>query len=484
LSTGYQDFQYLAGVSILNVAEGIEFTIKEVKGVVDINIESVAETVVFDVNVQGTVDVNIKSQEAEITITGTVDINAIASVVKIEPSEEAVFEIKPQAGVVFNISGDVNANITNETIDVNITNSSVTVVVQSGTIDANITNTSINVNVQNEVDVNITNASIDVNVKNSVLNVQVSGQASVSIDNASVYLNVKNEKITELRRTIANHGTTASYASSVLYRGKYFPHGARGFITKIYVKCKNTDSVDHSLTMYVSIAPGLPPLITKIVAVAAGFDGWFGIEINQLWSYDSIFIVIYNDDASLQIAYDTGTPYDAWSHPSDYYQLTPATLRYWIKISIYGQTSGDVPVSGTVNTINIPNRAAGTSGADVNVPGLTEVSLLTVEGMGTVHYVRVMTNLGYMNFNFYVDGELIAYGGLGYTLRVDDLYNFDPNQASEKVKWLLHDTSGMVFVAEWCIPLQFKRSFEIRAYNPDANTNNARVLYCVYDLIS
>jgi len=360
LSTGYQDFQYLAGVNILGVAEEVEFTIKEVIGTVDVNIESVAGTVVFDVNVQGTVDVNIKSQETNITVTGTVDINAVASVVKIEPSEEAVFEIKPQAGVVFNISGDVNANITNETVDVNITNSSVTVVVQSGTINANITNTSINVNVQNKVDVEIKNASIDVNVTNSVLSVSVSGQASVSIDNASVYLNVQNEKYTgELKYfdfTSDAPDLLSDYAGyGVLIRN------ARGFLRDLRIKVKNLTSSNQTLTFCLSIDPTKPPIFEKDFTVPADLDGeWtvFGF-FNIWWSYDTLFIYVKETNTNVQFyAKNVGWTSNAFVH----YSAGVGNINFRIAVNILktGSHYGTIPVSGTVNTINIPNRTART----------------------------------------------------------------------------------------------------------------------------
>ena len=462
MSTGYQDFQYLAGVNILGVAEEVEFTIKEVVGVVDVNIESVAGTVVFDVNVQGTVDVNIKSQETNITVTGTVDINAIASVVKIEPSEEAVFEIKPQAGVVFNISGSVNANITNttlnvvvesgsvdvnvtnasidvnvtnsvlnvsvqdtvnvnvtnssisvvvqsgsidvnvtnsslnvvvssgsidanitnstlnvvvqETVDVNITNSSVTVVVQSGTIDANITNTSINVNVQNEVDVNITNASIDVNVTNSVLSVSVSGQASVSIDNASVYLNVKNEENIGVYHAIDNRANATTLVSNYAGWGVLL-RNVRGAWKGFSLKVKELSGSNQTLTVCVAIDPASPPLITRTFNVPANSDGnitsWSFWQI--WWDYDTAFIYIAQTNPNVQLYVDdTGHGGNGFIHGEGGWTSVQYTIGFMLEIK--GSFFSTVPVSGTMNTINIPNKTTKVSfSGTMTIVGWVEV---------------------------------------------------------------------------------------------------------------
>ena len=418
MSTGYQDFQYLAGVNILGVAEEVKFTIKEVVGVVDVNIESVAGTVVFDVNVQGTVDVNIKSQETNITVTGTVDINAIASVVKIEPSEEAVFEIKPQAGVVFNISGSVNANITNsslnvvvesgsvdvnvtnsslnvvvssgsidanitnstlnvvvqETVDVNITNSSVTVVVQSGTINANITNTSINVNVQNKVDVEIKNASIDVNVINSVLSVSVSGQASVSIDNASVYLNVKYEQMAGKYLVAYSESiTNLNYDYNLgTYEPGFLFHNARGYIDSFAVYVKNTTGSDQTITIKIAIAPGYPVIYSDTATVPSTQTGYAWLTLGlmrKFWQYNTIYVRI-SGPSGVYIGSRSGR----WGWGGFRDDNVPMSYIPILRIHYMGKSEGDIPVSGTVNTINIPNRTTKVSfSGTMTIVGWVEV---------------------------------------------------------------------------------------------------------------
>ena len=356
MSTGYQDFQYMAGVNILSVSEGVEFTVKEVIGTVDINIESVAETVVFTVDVQGTVDVNIKSQETNITITGTVDINAIASVVKIEPSEEAVFEIKPQAGVVFNISGSVNANITNSTLSVVVQSGSVDVNVTNSSIDVNITNTSINVDVQNEVDVNIKNASIDVNVKNSVLNVSVSGQASVSIDNASVYLDVQNQNIKMIATGHTSNSPTqyaAIYATTT-----YFTlfRNAMGLIYRLGIWIRNNTTSDIDITFRLKNSYDAAPLIERTVTVPAGHDDFvYAVTLSTdapriWWQYDTLILEYQPSTDGLEIGRgDWSNLAIGSSGPTGHYSVA---VDFYILL----QGGGSIPVSGTVNTINIPNR--------------------------------------------------------------------------------------------------------------------------------
>lgn len=143
---------------------------------------------------------------------------------------------RQRTGDVWNISGSVDANITNSQLDVNVTNSKLNV-------DANVTNSSLDVNVKNSqldvnvtnsditikpesgtvftispdstavfdvkgnVDANITNSNLDVNVTNSSLDVNVQGTTSISVDNATVTVDVATvkEKASETGKVVGSH---------------------------------------------------------------------------------------------------------------------------------------------------------------------------------------------------------------------------------------------------------------------------------------
>jgi len=93
----------------------------------------------------GQVDANITNAQINVNITNTLlDVNVTNSTITIEPATDTVFEIKPSAGVTFNIQGSVDANITNSELDVKVTNSTLNVTVQ-GTADVEIQNAELNV---------------------------------------------------------------------------------------------------------------------------------------------------------------------------------------------------------------------------------------------------------------------------------------------------------------------------------------------------
>ena len=116
------------------------------------------------------------------------------------------------------LTGSVDANITNTSLDVNITN-------PVTSVDANITNANLDVTISNfptTQDVNITNASLDVNVTNSVTSVDVNNfptTQDVNITNASLDVNdtdthTKLDSIqTQLEKS--NKGTSTLWSNNV-----------------------------------------------------------------------------------------------------------------------------------------------------------------------------------------------------------------------------------------------------------------------------
>ena len=426
----------------------------------------------------GTYPVNVRNAVLDVNVTNSsIDVN-----------------VKNTSINVVVDSGTIDANITNTSInvvvqsgsiDANITNASINVVVDSGTIDANITNASLDVNVLGgTIDANITNATLDVNVKNSVLNVQVSGQASVSIDNASVYLNVQNEKYAgELKYfdfTSDAPDLLSDYAGyGVLIRN------ARGFLKDLRIKVKNLTSSNQTLTFCLSIDPTKPPIFEKNFTVPADLDGeWtvFGF-FNIWWSYDTLFIYVKETNTNVQFyAKNVGWASNAFVH----YSVGVGNTNYRIGITILktGSHYKTIPVSGTVNTINIPNKTSESSTGIVYIDYGEEKTLVEIEGTGVVKYIMLWCNYRTFYFTFYVDDELLSFSGSGYTVNPSDLNLYDPDKLSNRVKLLRYDDTNKQFTIEWLVEIPFRKSFKITAAHGSTSQQEARVLYCIYEKLS
>jgi len=107
------------------------------------------------------------------------------------------------------LTGSVDANITNTSLDVNVTN-------PVTSVDANITNTSLDVNVTNpvtSVDANITNASLDVNVTNPVTSVDANiTNASLDVSDGDTHAKLDTIQ-TQLEKS--NKGTSTLWSNNV-----------------------------------------------------------------------------------------------------------------------------------------------------------------------------------------------------------------------------------------------------------------------------
>jgi hypothetical protein len=168
------------------------------------------------------------------------------------------------------------------------------------------------------------------------------------------------------------------------------------------------------LTMTVYVKPFLTsgPIFSLTSEVPGGQDGWHEVEVNRYWSYDSCVIIIYCSNANLRIYYDNDEPYDShqFIDPVNYWASYDGRIH--IRIQMSSLTVGDVPVSGIINNVQIPNvsnMVAPTGDWEVASGGTKE--WLDVYGMGTLQWLvlRMYSNQtsnqspAYTKLHVYVD---------------------------------------------------------------------------------
>jgi hypothetical protein len=375
-----------------------------------------------------------------------------------------------------NVSGTVNVNITNTSLNVNVTNSTLTVTV-SGTANVNVTNSTLTVTGS----VNITNASLDVNVTNSSLTVTVSGTVNVNVTNSSLTVtisgtptinvqtsggaNIVIDKLTvgaytEDRRTLSNNGATATMiAPGTGYRrGKFFPRGTRGFINYLEIYCDNSDTVAHTLYVYISPMPGMAPLFSFSLSVSAGASAdWRSVNVREFWNYDSMFVYVLGDSASYpRVGSDTGTPIDYY-YSSDEITWVPAGGRYWFRVYLTGETVGDLPVSGTVNTIEVPVESVASSSTQTPAAG-TFVECFTISTPGENVALTIRCSASYGQVRVTCDGNVLNFFGNAY-LYLADVVNMNGggfgSQSSAYYTW--------VSIA---LPFRWKRTCKVEVGTP------------------
>jgi len=263
-----------------------------------------------------------------------------------------------------------------------------------------------------QLNVNIAAQTVDINVKTS------SG-ANIVIDKLT------QAAFTERTVLLTNRGTTpTTMLDNYTYRrGKFYPRGCRGFIRTVSIYCNNDDTTSHTFTIKISPQPGMGPIITKTLTVlAASGWAWRHVPVNIFWNYDSMFIWVRSDsDDYGGLAYDTGEPHDYY-RSTDEVTWVHVAYRYWFEVTLDGATVGDLPVSGTINNVEVPRASAHmTMGTQTNVPPNTAVTLVDVYGAGFCDfiftYVYAATGSEAVMFTVYCDGVAAfdwSAGGLNY----------------------------------------------------------------------
>ena len=300
------------------------------------------------------------------------------------------------------------------------------------------------------------------------INVQTSGGANIVIDKLT------QDAYTERRDVLANNGATATMVASNLTnkRGKFFSRGCRGFLRYVEIYCDNADSVAHTFTVKIAPMPGMGAVYTGTVSVAAGSSAaWRMVHINKYWNYDSMFLwVTCDSDSYGRLGYDTGEPHDCYMSTDEVSWLF-YDYRFWFRIASSGMTVGDLPVSGTVNTIEVPSTVTSTPSGFVTIAAGSQANLFTFYGAGECVYLMLYAEHEGMCFRVKVDGSEIYFmpvtGNLSWQPSTWYYYFADVN-AGVGVVQTKRDTTNLRFACEVTLPISFRRSLSVDAVNIDA----------------
>jgi len=216
----------------------------------------------------------------------------------------------------------------------------------------------------------------------------------------------------ERRTTVFNDSEIVSGAPPASYtnvtpKGKFFPRGMRGMIEEIQVYCNRR--VAAPMTILYSPHPGLGPFGEIEVTAAVGWS-WVSVAVEEMWDYDSLFLWTYIGSANLQFAYDEEKPYDGHQRGVDIDTWSDLDNRLFIRVVMAGETAGDVPISGIVNNIPIPNTSSQEIDSGHALPADTELSSIRAYGAGYCDYIEarvdaaVDSQLTYVRV--YTDGVL------------------------------------------------------------------------------
>jgi len=375
--------------------------------------------------------------------------------------QELAVKITSQA-----VTLDVNLVASQVTLDVNVINS---------VLDVNVTNSVINV----QGDVNVTNDVLNVNIQSQTadISVVVSNTASVSIDAQTVDLNVKQELRLGKYLRWQNFDSSEGDSDLDIYSSKwgfYLPRGARGYIRAIRFMIKNTSGSDATVMVAVSIDPTYPPLKSVSVTVPSSQTDYATTNFNIFlwWPFESIYITI---KSNIDGVYALGK-YNMWGQ-GGMKDDTDSLYCPWVEIAWLYYPTGDIPVSGIVNTVRIPLATSKAGGVSTVVYPDQEQDLAIITVPGIARFIRLYQDSGTPNdirFRIVVDDNDIMSFTVGELMKYQETTN-----TAGGIVVARYDTTNQKYAIFINAEVEFRKNLKIYAYNYSDTTItcSAFVLY-------
>ena len=481
-------------VDAVNVTVNVDITAQTVG---NINIDIAAQTVGnLNVNIAASaVTLNVAIQSSAVTL----DINIVSSAVTLNikttvgehVDTDIVSSVTLNVDIVAQTVGNISIDIAAQTvgnINVNIAASAVTVNVDVQNAYLYIRTEAaqnLNVDIAAQTVSNLTidiaaitttaNLNVDIKAQTVDLNIKTSGGVNLVIDKLTqaAYL--------EDRRTLSNNGETASWASITgnTRRGKFFPRGCRGFINTIDVYCRDTGVAGGTITVYLSPHPSMGYIASADVTVDAEQTAqWKSATFNRMWNYDSMFIFVLCSSSDIEYAYDVGDPHDSFVSTDAGATWSSAGFRDWFRAVMKAMTVGDLPVSGTLNTIEIPSLS-----------GARQYVHITDVGAGSAKYDTAQVGAGELLIAIFSVNSTEDRDDLQPRIRCDgqDVMPIHTNFLNWHDEEITATTPGITlgvwsdalpgYVIVVTIPFPFKRSLELGFYNEAAAVRDGWVGY-------
>lgn len=313
---------------------------------------------------------------------------------------------------------------------------------------------------------------------------QTLGNVAITIAASTVQLNIKTlggtniiiDQLTQAAFTarvasIQNHGAATNWAAytGVNRAGKFFPRGCRGHLNIVDVRCRDVGAAGGIITVYVAPYIGAGYLYTaNIVVPPGGAEAWRTAAFNVMWEYDSLFIWILSSDANMQIAWDITSPGDWWGSANSGVTWTYIARRPHFYAVLFGETVGDIPVSGTLNVIEIPyTTPALVSGTYTTVNGV-EQTLATVNGIGKLVHLLMITNPAAESHLY--SWRLVVDGATVFIYQPDWIKAVGFTASTPGISLLSYTANGQTSI-QVVLPYGFSRSLVLMGQRAAAGAN-------------
>jgi len=269
-------------------------------------------------------------------------------------------------------------------------------------------------------------------------------------------------------------------------RGVFIARGCRGIIDRIGMYLKNVNTTEaRSVTLLLTPLPNAGEIMTFTLTQAANTTGWVESDpLGLTWNYDSLAIIVKAVDSDLSYAYyNTG---DFGLGCLRYYPSTRgATYHPLIRVQFDALSVGDIPVSGTLNVIEIPGVTTVPAFISVDLDGGSSQDIVNIAGLGIVEWLafRLEKTAGSVDdaklaITFVIDGVSTTWGlsGLNAVLGLT-------TKQTIGVTVNTYDDVNEIYGFAFNVPFRFHRSCRIYITNTADPGNITRLsAYALYHL--
>jgi len=176
-----------------------------------------------------------------------------------------------------------------------------------------------------------------------------------------------------------------------------------------------------------------------------------------------MYVWIDSCEAAAFWSYDNDTkPFDGHYTDDDGETFTDLDERPFFRVIMTGETAGDLPISGIVNNIPIPNLSAVLDEDVIAVPKGVMTTLTSIRGTGFVNllFVRIAAaaQSEFTSIIIRADGSIVFNNGLS------ELSDWGFNDDTQPIALVAYGAAGictLMLTHRW----EFRRSFVLQAFN-------------------
>ena len=243
------------------------------------------------------------------------------------------------------------------------------------------------------------------------------------------------------------------------YYGKFFTRGCRGKIDALSIYCIRTAA--GTLDLSFSPHPCLGPLYTVTVTPGAAW-AWVVATFYQMWNYDALFVWVSRCDADVSYGFDSVIPYDSHRSTDVGATWTSGNWRLYIRAHMFGETPGDVPVSGIINNIPIPNTSSRLLVENQAIEVMVPLEIIRIDGAGYVDLVVARVNAAANSDHTYVQVECDGNISMDMTFVFLNLYGFNDDTQPLSIPQYAEDGACTMMITK---KFEFRRLFRVLCLN-------------------